>query len=92
MEHDKPSIGNVPKDLRHSSTSACTISLSSSVNEPTVTNEVPFSGYIILFIIISAFNLWMSATVATWVDVTVASLCFVPLLFWDLNRPYYSVR
>lgn len=87
-----PQLAMFPKDLRHSSTSACTISLSSSVNEPTVTNEVPFSGYIISFIIISGFNLWMSGRVATWVDVTVAPLCFVPLLFWDLNRPDYSVR
>lgn len=32
-----PQLATFPKDLRHSSSPACTISLSSSVNEPTVT-------------------------------------------------------
>lgn len=55
-----PQLATVPKDLRHSSSSECTISLSSSANEPT-NIPTPFSIYIIILNInISAYNMWIT--------------------------------
>lgn len=53
-------LATVPKDLRHSNSSPCTISLSSSANKPT---NIPtsFSTYMItLNINISAYDLWIT--------------------------------
>lgn len=55
-----PQLATVPKDLRHSSSSECTISLSSSANDPT-NIPTPFPIYIIILNInISAYDLWIT--------------------------------
>lgn len=87
-----PQLATFPKDLRHSSSSAFTISLSSSVNELTVTDQLPLFWLYFYVKIDTSRTCGLPHRVMAQVTVTEALLCIVTLWFRDLNKPDYSVR